>query len=224
MCNFFSSNLASCMPNLRRLIINQIPVDSDLQPLKQLENLESLHIQRSDHQTTQLLSLIGFRLKELILDHVPDNNLVISRALVQCPKLEVLSLGSFSGTIDLKETVSSRNLKLKRFVVKRGDFSKAEGFLPLMFKAPLLEQVKLIFYKNLCENDLESIINGLKTEAMFQNLTDCDIHFELRRLWESPYELLCLVKHIVSFCSKLKTANFRPYPDSNLFLEQLKFI
>jgi len=210
------------MPNLRHLIIDKVPVDSDLQLMKNLENLTSLTIESVDSRTIQLLSVVGPKLKELALKSV---NVTLLGTLLQCPNLETLNIRYFdcrTTDLNIMPLFSAENLKLKKFVVEFGDFSKPEGFLPAIFKAPLLEEIKLETSEYFCDNDLESIISCLKMGSILQNLTYCNMKVAPVRYVHSS-QMDYLAKHIVSFCPKLETAKFA-YSKIDQFLNEVKRI
>jgi len=196
------------MPNLRRLLTRQFPRNLDTQLLLQFENLTSLHM-FYDPQTLQALSFVGHKLKELCLSRdwsktCTDANPFydVLRVFTHCPNLEYLVLLRFSGAVNLDVPVAAESLKLKRLVLK-GSFYGAPGFVPLVCRAPLLEEVKLEAYCS--KQDVDSLITLLMLEEMFQNVTSVELVYrgDLALL-----DMIRLAKNVVASCPKLQTTHF----------------
>jgi len=98
--------------------------------------------------------------------------------------------------------VAAESLKLKRLVLK-GSFYGAPGFVLLVCRAPLLEQVKLEAYCS--KQDIDSLITFLSLEEMLQNVTRVEVVYrgDLALL-----DTMRLAKNVVASCPKLQTAHF----------------
>jgi len=174
------------------------------------KNLTSLDIS-CDQSSIQILDFIGHQLKELGIfmsffeaGHWPFN---VLKVLISCPNLENLVLFDFKGPVDLQVPVAAENLKLKKLNMC-GNFNKAKGFLPLVLKAPGLEELKLSVFT---KQDIATLTADVKKRAMLQNLMhielDCyDDSADHRKNLLVPLENLA--KSIVSCCPKLQTAYF----------------
>jgi len=195
------------MPNLRRLLTTHFPENLDTQLLLQLDNLASLHMFYGP-QTLQALSFVGHKLKELCLCNdwsntfsVPNPFYDVLRVFTHCPNLEYLVLFGFSGAVNLDVPVAAESLKLKRLVLK-GLFYEAPGFVPLVCRAPLLEEVKLHVYCS--KQDVDSLITLLMLEEMLQNVSKV----ELVHIHRNNADLVALAKNVIASCPKLQTAHF----------------
>jgi len=182
--------------------------------LDKFKNLTSLlmDIQENIHQ---ILAPIGNQLKELSLHDTindPDRRMFVNvmKAIIVCPNLEHLHLRLFNGPVCLEEQVAPQNLKLKRLILE-GDFCDAVGFLPILFRAPLLEEVDL-WYFVFCKEEADMCINYLSERAMFQNVNNfkfklCD---EIQYMYRSAVmgDMEYFVRNIVSFCPRLERGYF----------------
>jgi len=225
------------MPNLRRLKTRKFPENLEPQLLLQFKSLTSLQIE-FNLQTIPVLALLGPKLKELsliMMGNSSDSSDML-KVFVHCTKLEYFALLNFyRGTVDLEVPVLAENLKLKK-VVLSGLFHQTEGFLPLLLKAPLLDEVKLGPIR-FSQTDVEAFTKNLSMGIMFQNLTKIELGPTLDSRTNALLDLESLAKSIVSFCPKLQTAfcdfgyktfiekfNKKPSKSVSPFLDLVKLI
>jgi len=217
------------MPNLRRLTIDLRRENiMNYQLLLSFKNLTSLQVMASA-QTIPILTLIGPKLKELSMtiyseiSNLPD----VLKVFTLCPNLEYLILLWFQGIVDWGIPVNVADWKLKKLAVG-GNFHNDDGFLPLLFSAPLLEEVQLSFpgCSILITKDcFETLIAQLSQRLLLQNVSTFELGQKVsflkqsnnvyRRISEAETRglLKILAKNIASFCPKLETAcfNFKLY-------------
>jgi len=204
----FSLKLVSFMPNLRRLTTSTFPETLNTRLLLRLDNLTSLKM-LCDPQTIRALSFVGHRLKELHIAKAQishENTFFdVLKVFVYCPNLEYFVLLRFKGVVDFSVLVDPKNLKLRKLVVE-GCFQKAQGFLPLICSAPLLEEVDLWVYCT--KDDITIMATYLLLEDMFKGLIKVKLAYRPIDGVQFLRALECLAKMIVAFCPKLETTNF----------------
>jgi len=157
---------------LQRLEARYFEDDVDALLFVQLKNLTSLSIHYHP-KFIPMLTLLGPKLTELkITPSFARSNAWFHDGLKVfelCPKLELFHMNFFDGDVDFQVPFDAHNLKLKN-VLLEGDFALAEGFLPLILTAPLLEEVELDL-NNFTETDIEVMLANLELRSMFQNVT-----------------------------------------------------
>jgi len=191
--------------------------------LMQLKNFSSLQTEIGK-DSLEGLTVIGDKLTELFLggDSYEGNLFVgVLQLFVTCPNLEYLSILEFVGKVDFKVPLVPQNLKLKKLVLS-GSFFHARGFLPLIFRAPLLEEVKMnsVF---ISKQDLQTFVAYLSVGIIFNNLTSIKIKARCAQVCRripsalkpgtpQAKDLLLAMedfgKNVVAFCPKLRIANF----------------
>jgi len=123
-----------------------------------------------------------------------------------CPELEVLEVFSLKGEVDLSVPVQVDSLKLKKLCFEELD--RADGFLSLICRAPLLEEINLTVIDNFSKQDIDTLNILLLEGTVFQNLVKFKFHhrasFDVPDGIELVQALEKLAKNMVSFCPRLQ--------------------
>jgi len=184
------------------------PEKVDPRLILKFKNLTALEISYKK-LAFKILTLIGPNLNELKfrderIDLEKHSNSEVLKGLLLCPNLENFECLDLKGPINFQVPVVAEKLKLKKLHLS-GDLSDcgAEGFLPLVLSAPLLENVSLRLTK-MSKKDFESLKVLLSNGDVLQNLARVDLKFSSKMLLKMD----SLGKHIISFCPKLESAQF----------------
>jgi len=202
------------VPNLRHLEVDTFPTVWDPLLLRQLTNLNSLRIPYNQ-LAFEILASVGPKLKELHFMEVEFESpeyLMEKRfekllnVFMLCPELEFLEVYNLRGEVDLSVPVEIGDLKLKKLHLE--DLNGVNGFLLLICRAPLLEDVELNVIGNFSKHDIETLNILIPQGMMFQNLekfTFCHIgSYDLRDVVKVVQALETMTKNIVSFSPKLQ--------------------
>jgi len=206
----YSITVASCFPNLRHLQTTYFPESVNPQLLLQLKNLAALEISYKK-QTFKVLALIGLNLKELKfkweLKREKESSFDLLNVFAFCPNLENFEFLDFNGDINFQVPVLPENLKLKKLYLM-GNFAQAEGFLPFILSAPLLEDIELN-PSDASQNDFQKLETLLASGLILQNATSVSMGGYFKRVsTDLFFGLQSFAKNIISFCPTLKTAKF----------------
>jgi hypothetical protein len=175
----------------------------------------------------EILSSIGDRLLSLRLSTWQRQGNQFSQVLKVfdlCANLECLHLGNVFGSIDLGVPFDVEKVGLKKLMLE-GNFVKAKGFVPLISRAPKLNEV--IFNRAIVsQHDINSLIRFVSMGMVFQNVTHFvyalpkdSIIFLIANLpvnytpsepkaLELILKLEFFAKNIISFCPLLQNATF----------------
>jgi len=206
------------LPKLRHLELDAFAFPSvwDPQVLQQLTNLTSLCIP-FDQLAFDILAVVGPKLKELFFIDLEFSAPELSmenrfehllRVFLLCPELENLEVQDLDGEVDLSVPVQFDQLKLKKFKVLNGyaGNNMVEGLLPLICRAPLLEEVKLWAGPLSAKQDVEPLNTLLTQKKVFQNL----VKFKTFDAFNGQDgddlfpALIQLAKNIVSYCPNVQ--------------------
>jgi len=211
---FHSSRVAACLPNLKLLSLEGFPNNVNPQLLLQLEGLTTLHMSYG-RECFRILAHVGQKLKELrfpVEIYLRCDSWPALKVFELCPNLEIFEYYNFAQRVDFEVPLVAESLKLKKLHL-RGDFSEAAGFLPLVLRAPLLEDVSLKFLRPfVARGEFETLIKHVSLGDMFKNLVKVQLGFfplgEDITLRDLLPHIENLAKHIISYCPKLETADF----------------
>jgi len=213
-----------CIPYLRCLHITSGGYSAIPGSLGHFEQLTSLEIPYGDNLIQAMLTSVGHQLKELCIYGNREKDVRFTKVLkifTVCPNLESLAILDFLGPVERKVPVISQDLKLKKLSLS-GNFYQPSGILPLILRAPYLEEVKMsdIMFSKL---DVQKLMRYLAIGNMFQSLVNIEISLgPMKHFWYIPSGLYrgsplakelrialeSLAKNIVSFSPMLQSTSF----------------
>jgi hypothetical protein len=205
----------------------QLKTSNGLQPglLDQFEHLTILEIEMA-FNVFEILASIGNRLTTLRLSAPSVGNnpfLQVLKVFDLCCNLESLQICKVYGSIDLGVPFDAEKVGLKQLVLK-GSFVTARGFVPLISRAPKLEEV--IFNKAIISKyDINTLVRYVSMGMIFQNVSHFVYNVPSQSLITiinipanytpgkpKALELILALEHfaknIISYCPLLQNADF----------------